>query len=517
VGDRTGEAITLGNVGSVYENQGNSNQAINYYQQSVNITESIQGDIQIEELKSSFASEQIDIYSRLISLLVEQGDFTAAFNYAERAKARAFLDQMASGQVDFRSGVDAQLLQQGQDLNNLIVATHHQLITVKNRPQDQQDESAIVEVSNRLDTLQEDYATLLTQIKLQSPATASLVTVDVAPLAEIQSLLEPDTTLVEYFVSDTRTFAFILTRTSFDTVTLNVSREDVVDSVKLLRDFADLSEEHPSELQHLHQKLIEPLQAYLKTSHLIIVPHDILHYLPFAALTDGSHYLSEKHTLSLLPSANTLRFLPQAHHSETNAPLVFGDPITPESLGVLSSAQTEVRAIARLFHITPFMGKDATETRLRSQASNANILHLSVHGEYNPINPLFSTLYLAADGQNDRRLEVHEIYGLDLTSKTNLVVLSACQTNIGRQSRGDEIVGLNRAFLYAGTPTVMSSLWNVDDAATALLMERFYTHLQNSSDASEALQEAQKEVRQQPEYAHPYFWSAFSLTGSKYD
>ncbi len=285
------------------------------------------------------------------------------------------------------------------------------------------------------------------------------------------------------------------------------------DSIKLLRDFADLSETPSSNLQHLHQKLVEPLQAYLRTDHLIIVPHDTLHYLSFAALTDGSHYLSEKHILSLLPSANTLRFLPQNHHLGINTPLVFGDPIALESLGVLSSAQTEVKAIARLFHITPFMGREATETRLRLQAKDANILHLAVHGEYNPINPLFSTLYLTPDNQNDGRLEVHEIYGLDLMGKTNLVVLSACQTNIGQQSKGDEIVGLNRAFLYAGTPAVMSSLWDIDDAATALLMEQFYIHLQSGSNASKALQEAQKEVRQQPEYAHPYYWSAFSITG----
>lgn len=513
VGYRVGEVITLSNAGSAYEDQDKFTEAIKYYQRSINVTESIQGEIQLEGLKSSFASTHIDTYARLTNLLIEQGEFVEAFNYTERGKARAFLDQMASGQVDFRAGVDYQLLQQEQDLSNQIITLQRQLIALNNRPQDERNYDAIDEATNQLSALQREYANLLTQIKLQSPATASLVAVDVAPLEEIQSLLEPDTTLVEYFVTDDRTFAFIITRTSFDTVTLNISREDLVDAITLLRDFADLSDEIPPELQQLHQILIEPLQEYLTTSQLVIVPHDILHYLPFAALTDGGRYLSDRYTLSLLPSANVLRFLPLSHPSQTNALMAFGDPITPVALSGLSSAQTEVEAIARLFNTTSFINSEATESRVRSQAPTANILHLAVHGEYNPINPLFSTLYLTADDQNDGRLEVHEIYGLDLTQQTNLVVLSACQTNIGEQSRGDEIVGLNRAFLYAGTPAVMSSLWDVDDAATALLMEQFYTHLQMGSDSATALQRAQQAVRQNPEFAHPYYWSAFSITG----
>jgi CHAT domain-containing protein len=120
----------------------------------------------------------------------------------------------------------------------------------------------------------------------------------------------------------------------------------------------------------------------------------------------------------------------------------------------------------------------------------------------------------ADDPKNDGRLEVHEIYELDLTKVTNLVVLSACQTNLGLLSRGDDVVGLNRAFLYAGTPAIIASLWSIDDEATGLLMQRFYTYFKEGINPAEALQKAQKELRQQrPEYSHPYYWSAFILTG----
>ena len=117
----------------------------------------------------------------------------------------------------------------------------------------------------------------------------------------------------------------------------------------------------------------------------------------------------------------------------------------------------------------------------------------------------------AGDDKNDGRLEVHEIYGLDLTGATDLVVLSACQTQVGEASGGDEVVALNRAFLYAGTPTVIASLWNVDDKATALFMERFYTHLREGKGKAEALRQAQLDLR--TDYPHPYYWAGFTLVG----
>ncbi len=328
---------------------------------------------------------------------------------------------------------------------------------------------------------------------------------------EIQSLLEPSTTLIEYFVTDDRTFAFIVTHDSFNTLPIKVTQAQLTEQIRLFRDFADLSDAHSVELQQLHQWLIAPLQSHLSTKHLVIVPHNILHYLPFAALTDGSRYLSDAYVLSLLPSANTLRYLPQ-HRDIAETPLLaLGNPVISDQLPPLNYAQSKVETIARLFKTLPLVRSAATESAIRSNASKVDILHLAVHGRYNPINPLFSTLYLAADDQNDGRLEVHEIFGLDLTKATNLVVLSACQTNIGELSRGDEIVGLSRAFLYAGTPAVVSSLWDVDDASTGRLMEEFYTYIRNGMSTAEALQKAQQAI--QASYPHPYFWATFSVTG----
>jgi CHAT domain-containing protein/tetratricopeptide (TPR) repeat protein len=512
VGNRSVERITLDNIGFLYENQDNTAQAIKFYQKAIDITESIQDEIKVEELKASFASQQVNTYDRLINLLWQKGDFEEAFNYVERAKARAFLDQLANGRIDFRAGANSKLLEQEQALKTQIIALRQQLITLRNRPRNKWDTDTIAQTETQLDNHEKDYQDLLLQIKLQSPETADLISVDVASLSEIKGLLDTDTTLVEYFVTEDRTLAFIITKNSFKTVTLSVTREQLKEELTLFRDLADpsLDDSHPQELQNLHDWLIKPLQPHLNTAKIAIVPHGILHYLPFAALTDGNHYFSDNYALSTLPSASILRFLPEKRKSQTNSVLALGDADVP-GLSPLNFARKEVQTIAQLFNSQPLLGKTATETSVWSKATQSGILHLAVHGEYNTNNALFSAIRLAGDTENDGRLEVHEVYGLDLTTTTNLVVLSACQTNIGKLSQGDEVVGLNRAFLYAGTPTVIASLWNVDDAATGLLMEKFYTHWQAGMSKAEALKQAQIEVRK--DYPHPYFWAAFSLTG----
>ena len=128
----------------------------------------------------------------------------------------------------------------------------------------------------------------------------------------------------------------------------------------------------------------------------------------------------------------------------------------------------------------------------------------------NTNNPLFSRILLAPDKDDSGAVEVREIYGLDLT-RTNLVALSACETQLGARSRGDEIVSLNRAFIYAGASSVIASLWTVDDEATSLLMKSFYGHLKQGMNKAAALQAAQAETRRK--YPHPYYWAGFVLTG----
>ena len=508
-GIRQIEAGMLIFIGEVYEAQQDTSQALAFYQQALDFLEAIRTDIRIDVFKTSFSTTYADVYERLILLLWGQGRTQEAFTYVERARARAFLDQLAEGSIDYRSGTNSALLEREQELKNEISALRSRLLELRSLPQEKWDGDAIAAAQTSLAASEAEYAQLLTQIKLQSPEAASLVSVDVAALSDVQALLDPETSLVEYFVTKDRTLVFLITHDNLEGFALEVSRSDLEETVTSFRDFASLNDPHPASLKQLYAWLVAPWKERIQTPALGIIPHSVLLYLPFAALTDGEKYLSDDYVLFTLPSASVLRFVQEKRKTGTSTILALGNPAS--ALPDLKFAEQEAQSIAGLYGAQALVGKDATESAVRARASEAGILHIAAHGEYDPQNPLFSTIHLAGDAENDGRLEVHEVYSLDLATSTDLVVLSACQTDVGAVSAGDEVVGLNRAFLYAGTPTVIASLWNVDDAATTLLMEKFYSHLRAGASKAQALRQAQLDVR--ATYPHPYYWAAFVLTG----
>ena len=413
--------------------------------------------------------------------------------------------------IDFRAGADAAALAQEQALRAEMAALNDQILALRRQPQPARNAADIARLTAELRDREQQYNLLLERLQRQHPEAADLVSVNPATLETIQALLDRETTLVEYFVTDDRTFAFLVERDRTTPISLPVTRQQLNEAIESFYEYevATLQGAHPRSLQQLHQHLIAPLLPHLKTPKLGIVAHNRLHYVPFAALSDGQHYLSDRYTLFNLPSASVLQFLQAKRKPGKNNLLALGNPTFD-----LAFARQEVETISQLYAVQPLLGTQAQESAVWAQASRAGILHLATHGKYDAISPLFSKLQLAPGNGHDGRLQVHEIYGLDLTQSTNLVVLSACQTQLGQLSRGDEWVGLNRAFLYAGTPSVVASLWNVDDRATQLLMERFYAALQAGLPKAKALQQAQQETRKI--HHHPYYWAAFVLTGDEH-
>lgn len=500
-------------VAGIYEITGDTSTAYTHVQTAVARLEALQGMITVAELKAMFFNQLADAYTLAVELAVKQGLFEDAFHLAEQSRARAFLDQVVNGQVNFRLEADPTLLAEEKALREQLAARRTQLITL--RAQSGADNvETIAAVTAEIEVLENNYSDLLLRLKLLSPETGSLFSVEAASLAEIQQNLPPDTTLVSYFVLSNSSLAFVMTADDFTTVSLPAGREVLLVQVETLRltDFARLDETHLASLRQLYDWLIAPLFPHLQTDRLIIVPHNVLHYVPFAALTDGERHLLDEYTLTSLPTAGILPFLAEKRKPQMDSILALGRPTSDEpGLSVLQFAPEEVETITALFGSHPLLDAAATESQVLAYGGQNNILHLAAHGKYNAANPLFSAIYLAADGANDGRLTVQEIYELDLSSATNLVTLSACETQVGEFSAGDEVVALNRTFLYAGTPSVIASLWNVNDAATTLLMQQFYTHLRNGLSKAAALRQAQIDTRRQ--YPHPFYWAGFVLTG----
>jgi len=523
IDNKATQGVILDNVGRVYNSSGNHMEALTHYEQAMTVFESLRATAGSEAGRASFIAQHISLYDRVVNLYHAQGQDADVFYTTERGRARAFLDALATGYVQL-SDTAADIYTHEMEAYAARQAAQQALIQA--RVQWPDDATLLADLEAQLAQAEVDYETALAAITAHGDQLATLVPgrSGVLELSQVQALLGDETALVAYWIlqEENRVLAFVITRDTLHTVAVDIPYDDLVAAINDFHNFASLEDTHPESLVQLYGWLIAPLREHLTTPHLAIIPHNVLHYLPFAALTDGERFLAEDYVITYLPSAGALPFIQENAEPVGGSPLILGNPTTGEydatasfaterdGLGPLPFAEREVQAIAALYGVPAFVGEEATEGLLRQMAGESGILHLAAHGKYNPVAPLSSLIALSPDGDHDGWLTVGEIYGLDL-QQANLVVLSACETQLGDLSRGDELVGMTRAFIYAGTPTVVASLWNVEDQATAQLMERFYTHLRAGMGKAAALRQAQLDI--QAEYPHPYYWAAFVLSG----
>jgi CHAT domain-containing protein/Tfp pilus assembly protein PilF len=531
VGDAAGEAVTLSNIAYIERAMGQPQAALATYEQAIAIVERLRAAVALPELRASLAGNWQAVYAAAVEVLIELNRPAEAFDLAERGRARAMLDQLAGGQLDVREGADAELLAQEETLRADLARLDRLLRQERAKPSNQRSAEQASALSGQLAARQRAFDDLLARIKLSNPGQAALVSASPLTLAEVQARLPADATLVVYLLTSDQALAFVLSASAFQAVILPAKPAQIWEAVGTMRgSLLALGSDPPAAAAQLYAWLIAPIRKHLTTPLVGIVPHGVLHYLPFGALPvpasplslpvreaggEGQHYLADDYLLFTLPSASALGYAPGPETEPASGVLSVAFS-RAEGLPALRHADEESRAIAALFAQQPLTGNAATETALRTSAGNARYVHIAAHGQLNTANPLFSRLVLAPDGTNDGSLEVHEVYGLDLR-RTDLVTLSACQTQLGLHSGGDDMVGLSRAFTAgAGAQSVVASLWSVDDEATAALMQAFYTGLRAGLGKAEALAAAQVAVRSDkihPEWAQPYYWAAFTLSG----
>lgn len=268
----------------------------------------------------------------------------------------------------------------------------------------------------------------------------------------------------------------------------------------------------------LYDVLIKPVEREITGKQLVIVPHSVLHFLPFESLkgSDGK-YLIEGHPVSYAPSLNALRLCRIKSRSKPSRLVAYSDP-----LGDLVYARREVESIRPLFDESMILtGEQVTQPSVASTIDQGDVIHFACHGIFNPASPLDSALVMASkkSGQSLGRLTMEDLNLLTvgdimrLKVNPSLVFLSACDTGRARVSGGDELIGLIRGFFVAGSPSLVTTLWPIDDESTALLVTRFYENLlKRNMDKSRALQDAKLYLMQHG-FADPYYWAAFVLQG----
>jgi len=503
-------------LGRVYRGMGKLPEAEAILREAVAGIEDIRSQLQSEEHREAFVEDKMGAYASLIQVLFEQRKFAEAFNKSERARARAFLDLLGN-RVSLSKGRDAALIAEEKALQERIAQLKAHEALEDSEEEASEDATATPLQSPRqreLDLAREAYTAFLARVRAQSREQASLMTVEPLTLTEVQALLGPEAVLLEYFVGDGRTLVWVVTRNSLRAVRLQVGEDDLARGVS---DFRNLiaSRGRGDELQQagmdLFGTLLAPAFPGGLPRELIIVPHRVLHYLPFHALMSASgRYLLQDSLVSYLSSASLLQFTREKQAAGASSALAVGNPDLGDPTMNLRYAEREVREVERLFpQVTVLVRTDATKGQTRRHLNGQSLVHMATHADLDEEDPMGSALLLRPEAGDTGRLEVQEIFGLSLGA--NLVILSACDTSLGKLSRGDEVVSLTRAFMYAGTPSVISTLWRVDDRASYELMQAFYQNLRAGHPKGEALRQAQ--LATLAKYPHPYYWAAYQLTG----
>ncbi|PKN26886.1 MAG: hypothetical protein CVU64_16920 [Deltaproteobacteria bacterium HGW-Deltaproteobacteria-21] len=487
--------LTLFERGRVAEQQNNFIEAIRFYSRAIEVIERQRSTIHSEVNKIGFVGDKQTVYARLIALLSEQNRAAEAFDYVERSKSRALVDMLASRKEFAVQGLDPHRTKQLlAELDALEMGSRVQV------------ESGNPPGNTGARGLQ----IALQEIKRTSPDLSSLVTVSSAPVETLRSLVREGETLVEYYYQGNRMVVFVLNRDGLRMLTQDATGMDQ-EIQRFRNDIQHVdTQAWQDSARTLYTRLWKPLEGVLTVKRVILVPHGSLHYLPFASLlrADGSPLIEHFH-IRFLPSASILQFLRPAMATQSPRLLILGNPDLGDAALDLHFAESEARAVSTLSPDSRMMiRREASETNFRKASPSFERLHFATHGKFQAESPLESRLYLAKDGENDGMLTAGEIYTMSMD--TDLVTLSACETGLGKVAGGDDVVGLTRGFLFAGSRSIVASLWSVDDQSTAELMRTFYENLTNMSK-DKALSEAQIRIRKS--FPHPYFWAAFQLTG----
>ena len=469
---------------------GQRDQGISLLIQSVDAIERTRSTISYEAAKIGFAGDKQAVYAALVGAYAQAGDWNDAFLIAERAKARALVDLLAQ-QRDLAPPASA------DDKVRELLADATTSERTAGLPVD-------ADVVRNLSSA----AASRTELATVAPETASLVSVQAVPIANIASRLAADDTLIDYYRVGDDLYAFVLSGTTVKGFKLSAKGLD--EEVRAFR--AAIERREPEATKRgrpLYERLIRPLRGELKGSQLTISPHGVLHYLPFAALPDGGEYLLDRFSVRLIPSADTLVYLKTDRPHKLGKVLALGNPDLGDPKFDLPNAQLEAVDVAAMFPASKALVRgEASKTAVKTLGSGFAILHFATHGTFNTDSPLASGLYLAKGSEASGLLTVSDLYTLRFD--TDLVTLSACQTALGKVASGDDVIGLTRGFLYSGARSIVASLWEVNDAATEQLMLSFYRNLQDHT-SGDALRLAQIETR--TKYPHPMLWGAFEIVG----
>lgn len=498
-----------------------------------------------------FGQSRTEPYEGLVRVLLkEQGQDHArrALQCVERLRAGTLWELLSCRDAIGKNARDRAIMARDREFQRDILQLQDRLKTLTGSAAGSGRGSAEMETTGQeLQNLIARYEEFIKNAKLSSPEFTGMIAAQPPPVERIQALLPPDVTVLTWFLATDRACAWLVTRDRVRVYPLGDGSADTARAAlrgrvnRWLRIHAagtwrmaapailqpvgpkpetvlpepstgERREQFLATAQDLYRLLVEPVAQDIATEKLVIVPHDILHKVPFACLHTGTEYLIDRFSISVVPSLSAIAPVLSKRNPDNGHLLAFANPEAgPVSLPY---AEQEVAGIAGMFsHRSVYIRGEATESQFKKSSALPDVIHVACHGEFNDAQPLQSGILMARDRDNDGILQTHELFSLDLEN-ANLVTISACETALCKLQDGQDWIGLTRGFLYAGTPSILATLWKVDDVATERLMRTCYRFwIEEGMDKPAALRRAQLQLKADPRYSDPVYWAPFVMVG----
>ena len=506
-------------IGQAYAAAGDMQSAYSSYQQARKALETMRSSLRKDELKIAFMKNKAEVYERLVEICLSgkkgQSAPREAFEYMELAKSRSLMELIFQGTQTAPDVSTAQsgLVRRIRDLREELNWYYHRIELEQLRPEETSP-GRIEHLKTEAQAREKYLLRVLRELPDSEPEAALLRGSHGVPLEDIQEALPKDTTLIEYFATGDQLLAVLLRRDGLEIlpVTLLTRVSGLLQMLRSQLAKLCLGEEYirrferplfqatQNHLQELYAELLGPVRGRIAGKHLVLVPHGILHSLPFHALFDGDQYLIDSYSVSYAPSASIYALCQGRTSPSGDSFLVLGVPDSQAP-----SIGEEVVAVASALKPAQlFVGDAATEQVLRDRGPSSRWIHLATHGTFRQDNPMFSGIRL---GQSF--LSLVDLYQLRLPAE--LITLSGCATGLNLVTAGDELVGLIRGLLGASAQCLLLTLWDVHDRSTTEFMTLFYGGLEKGETKAHALRSAMKELRSR--YPHPYYWAPFFLVG----
>ncbi|MFT3743167.1 MAG: CHAT domain-containing protein [Pyrinomonadaceae bacterium] len=546
LGDRRVEADTYFWLASIEARSGDVSKGIQYVEKGLGIIEQIRGEIINPQLRTGYFSTVAQYYELYADLLVSRGeknndekDIALALQVSERARARTLVELLQEARVDIKKGSDEKKLDELQDTLNTKYRDRTTLLSGK--PTTEQ----VAKITGEINNLTAEIENLQVKVRRENPAYADLTYGSALSSSEIRDLLDDKTVLLEYKLGDTRSLLWLVTKNTVRVFSLPARKEiePIAASYHKAVSGGQAGNAEVARLEKdLNRILLAQVSGLIGKDRVVVVADGVLQFIPFSALPG----LAGNETIGI-PSAGVLAELRRTATERKAGPqklAIFADPVFESNdsrltnlaepvkskvqrdvnpgaeLSRLLASRTEAREIAGLFPADQVKINLDFDANLDGVSGDSlkqfNIIHFATHGLLDSQRPESSSLVFSLFGKDgkprDGFMRLKDVYDLNL--KSDLVVLSACQTALGKDIRGEGLIGLTRGFMFAGASRVVASLWKVDDAATAEFMKRFYRGIVKEKLApATALKKAQNELKAIPRYRYPYYWAGFTLQG----